>query len=210
MVDRIIVRAKASSRTTPRSTQSFVILRAAVPVFLANVYAIHLFWNHEVTWMKKYCLASLIESAPSSMLTTLVATLCLLIVWAARTPSTSIISPHTRGVSVSLYHVGVQLTTVWMSKDNDSCICREKYLRFIPRDQIIDCIVTEVVLAHRVQSVVVLRLHHNIQKTKAMTTNHQTENGSIQLVNAFPGVDLNYSECCVIRRRIKLYLDGPK
>ena len=93
-----------------------------------------------------------------------------------------------------MYHIGVQLATVWVSTDSDNSVVQECNPRFIPRDQIIDCIVTEVILAHRIQTTVVFRLQ-------------KKQNDLMQLVNAFPGVDLNYSECAIIRSQIKTYLD---
>lgn len=181
----------------------------AAPIVLASSYykILRLLGMHEITTRAmKYPF----ESLPSTVTGIIViAALCLLVVFALR-PSISSKHRRSRGVSVSMYHIGVQLATVWVSEDANNSVVQVCNPRFIPRDQIIDCVVTEVVLAHRIQSVVVFRLQKNFNgqsAIKASARHGQDDSLSIQLVKAFSGVDLNYAECAVIRSRIKTYLD---
>jgi len=114
-------------------------------------------------------------------------------------------SAGNKGIAVMLYHVGVQLTTVSLLNDRwtESVTTAPGNARFIPRDQIIDCVVTEVILAHKIQNVVVFRLQ---RRSRRANHAHDVPADSIELVNAFPGVDLTYMECCAIRSQINSYL----
>jgi hypothetical protein len=202
MVDRIVVLGKSDVATTAGSTMRLFALWMAGPVALAVYYKTPLGIHEITTTAIKYSFESLLESRGNLWHTPMtvtgivvVAALCVLAALALRP---SVFSNQqqrlSRGVSVSMYHIGVQLATVWVSTDSDNSVVQECNPRFIPRDQIIDCIVTEVILAHRIQTTVVFRLQ-------------KKQNDLMQLVNAFPGVDLNYSECAIIRSRIKTYLD---
>ena len=200
MVDRIVVLAKSDDASSTGSTRRLLALWIAAPIVLAYLLGIH----EVMTKAMKYPFETLQSTATGI---TVLAALCLLVLSALRSSVSSQLK-LSRGVSVSMYHIGVQLATVWVSKDSDNSIVQECNPRFIPRDQIIDCVVTEVVLAHRIQSVVVLRLQKNINGQAAIkASSRHRQDDSIQLVNAFSGVDLNYSECAVIRSRIKAYLD---
>lgn len=116
-------------------------------------------------------------------------------------------SAGNKGVAVMLYHVGVQLATVSLLNDRwTQSVTAPGNARFIPRDQIIDCVVTEVILAHKIQNVVVFRLQ---RRSSRAVHAHDVPADSIELVNAFPGVDLTYMECCAIRSQINSYLTLP-
>lgn len=98
-------------------------------------------------------------------------------------------SAESREVSVDVYPLGIQLTTRVGQKRR-----QKGRPLFLPRSDILDCIVTEVIMWNRVQSAVVFRI-------KSYTTPE-----SFQLVEAFPQVELTYEECLTMRRNINKYL----
>jgi len=228
MVRRIIVRArrrketsveaaKVSSAATTRWTTSGLGTRytpwtVVAPVFLAVGWN---FWGsfEFKTWAASmYRLVSprIEEDAsaldPNVEWLAVVAFLGCLIaaVRFVRSIGESNDSAGNKGVAVMLYHAGVQLATVSLLNDRwTEAVTAPGNARFIPRDQIIDCVVTEVILAHKIQNVVVFRLHRRSSRTAHA---HDVSADAIELVNAFPGVDLTYVECCAIRSQINSYL----
>jgi hypothetical protein len=78
--------------------------------------------------------------------------------------------------TVTMYPLGVQLSGPTGTP------------RFLPRDVVVDCVVTEVILAHKVISVVIFRV--------------KGRNGTTELVDAFPGMDMTYVECLTVRSKI--------
>jgi hypothetical protein len=83
---------------------------------------------------------------------------------------------------------------------------------FIPRDVILDVIVNEVILAHKVVSVVLFR----ILKTDAVQGIRDADErppistlmkkGYIHLVPAFPGVQMSFAECYNMRKELSAAL----
>lgn len=61
---------------------------------------------------------------------------------------------------------------------------------FVPRQEIVDCVVTEIILVHKVENAIVLRRH---QKKSP--------------VDMFPMVNLTYNECLCIRQKINAALE---
>jgi len=124
-------------------------------------------------------------------------------VWVVTSMFSSGNAEHKKGVAVMLYPIGVQLTTVYFL-NGDQGEAAEQIVQenacFIPRDQIIDSVVTEVVLAHKVRSVIVFRLRHSHR------SDNPNQHAAIQLREAFPGVDLTYNECLAIRSQINNYI----
>jgi hypothetical protein len=114
-----------------------------------------------------------------------------------------------QGVAVFIYPLGIQLATVVYDVDQQQqhlvsgpqSFLDVKPGPFFPRDQIIDCIVNEVILAHKVISVVVFRVR---QRTESRTigVSHTHTHAFIKLVHAFPGADMTYVECLAIRHEI--------
>jgi GPI-GlcNAc transferase complex, PIG-H component len=98
--------------------------------------------------------------------------------------------------------LGAQLSTetfVNNSKDSRTCsVVRTR--RFLPRDQIVDCLVYEVVLSHKVQTVLAIRIHAG-DKDDA---NQQPGTGKkdLKLIPVFPGTEMTYSECLYMRQEI--------
>lgn len=122
-----------------------------------------------------------------------------------------------KGVAVFMYPLGVQLATVSFNKVVPNAVATAipsttTPRLFLPRDQILDCIVTEVIWAHRVQSTVVFRVRRSSQcdtplqlaKTNVMAKTAAKE--QIQLVSAFPGAEMTYVECLTARLQINAYL----
>lgn len=80
-----------------------------------------------------------------------------------------------------------------MNNDNNNTTINNKvnqYRHLIPRDQIIDCIVNEVILYHRGVNILVLRI------TIQNNIDNNTNNNTIQLLELFPGI------CIHIRNKI--------
>lgn len=216
MVDRIIVQAK-SDEATPGSTHLRVTAARWVlaPLILAycGTYLLKTQKKKEVTnrlyaqFLDLIDLHSELKYSDISIalvsLLALVASVfyCITQLLGSRRSQEVESTSNNKGVAITLYHAGVQLAMVSLSKGRSGDVIQQENPRLIPRDQIIDCIVTEVVLAHRVQTVVVFRLRKQPSDTQ------EKEACSIQLVNAFPGIDLSFMECCAIRSRVKSYLD---
>jgi len=152
-------------------------------------------------WGKFESLAETVMSTTAENLTPVSAVVLVVLSLLISLRSRGSKNDRCRGIAVMIYPIGVQLTEVSMKDDDD---IGSNYLqenpRFIPRDQIVDCVVTEVVLAHRVQSVVVFRV----------STSKDRHSGSFQLINAFPGVNLTYRECLSVRGQIMDCLRNPR
>lgn len=83
------------------------------------------------------------------------------------------------------YPVGIQLSRVHRATGEST----QKV--FIPRQDIKDCIVSEVILAHRVISCVLLRV---------------ARNNETRLVEVFQGMELSFLECMTMRNKIDEYI----
>jgi hypothetical protein len=80
-----------------------------------------------------------------------------------------------REASVTVFPLGLQLVTSYSNKQPTLLLHQE----------IVDCIVNEVILAHKVINVILFRCYD--------------AKGNIKLVQAFPGMQLNYRDCLRIR-----------
>ena len=105
--------------------------------------------------------------------------------------------------TITVYPIGVQLARVKNSRPVRPPL-------FIPRDVILDVIVTEVILAHRVVSVVFFRVFKRDEKQASDSAQPPIstllKEGRIHLVPAFPGVELSFSECQLMRREVSASL----
>jgi hypothetical protein len=140
---------------------------------------------------------------------------------------------HGRTIAVvALYPLGIQLGSIpWCmnvkdskieSKDNATKITPNI---FLPRDCILDCIVTEIIYSHKVQSLVVLRICDATKSpfaTVDMCTStggrpipvdnarncsaHESRRFATKLIDVFPGVEMTYMECLMTRSQINEYL----
>ena len=92
-----------------------------------------------------------------------------------------------RQVVLSVYPIGIQLDS-----NNSSGIPT-----FVPREDVVDCVVTEIIRAHCVFSTLVIRVRQQPAND---------DNDSIRLIPAFPGVEMTYKECLTMRHEINKYL----
>jgi hypothetical protein len=94
-------------------------------------------------------------------------------------------------VAVAVYPIGIQLVTRVNGVPQGEPV-------FLARDEIRDCVVNEFILSYKVRSVVMFRVY---------CTNPETsKKASIRLVEAFPNVDMTFSECLKARTQITSYL----
>lgn len=112
--------------------------------------------------------------------------------------------PGTCQVSVTVYPVGVQLARL-----NAGQLVRPPM--FISRDLILDVIVNEVILAHKVVSVVLFRVwkQEGMEQTPDIVRppiSSLLKEGQIHLIPAFHGVELSFRECQVMRRELSVSL----
>jgi len=112
-------------------------------------------------------------------------------------------------VSLSVNQLSVQVSTSRRGKIIG-------YPVLIDRKDILDIVVNEVILSHKVVSVVVLRIllkstetAARPQEEKAQQLSMQTllKEGNVKLQVAFPGVEMSYMECVTMRREICKALD---
>ena len=79
----------------------------------------------------------------------------------------------------------------------------------IQRKDILDVVVNEVVLSHKVVSVIVIRLSNATDLSKCKNDESTISSiqslfmeGNVKLQLAFPGVEMSYMECMTMRREI--------
>lgn len=99
-------------------------------------------------------------------------------------------------VSLSVNQLSVQLSTYRNGRSIGHPV-------LIPRNVVIDVVVNEVILSHKVVSVVILRLLKSA-KTKEARQPIQTllQDDKVRLEVAFPGVELSYMDCIRMRWEI--------
>jgi hypothetical protein len=103
---------------------------------------------------------------------------------------------------VSIFPIGIQIECVVRSslsrKTDDEHRTRRRKPIFVPRETVIDCVVSEVVHSHKVGSKVLFRIGVGPKF-------HQSD-VYVHLVEAFPGVEMTYEECLAMRAEINRYL----
>lgn len=105
-------------------------------------------------------------------------------------------------VTVTVFPLGVQL-----ARTRKSGPLRPPL--FIPRDVILDVIVNEVILAHKVVSIVLFRVWKHdgtLDSDEKPPISTLLKEGRIHLVPAFPGVEMSYTDCQVMRRELSASL----
>ena len=140
----------------------------------------------------------------------------LLFLWTAGISSHSTTTTTTKLAVVTLYPaLGVQLSTEQQTtmvgkqdtdNDNNATITGIGHPLFLPRDQILDCVVYEVILSHKVVTVVAFRIIKPTTTTAESSTDDTPQNH--QLVPAFPGTEMTFQECLFMRRQILQTLGG--
>lgn len=85
------------------------------------------------------------------------------------------------------------------------------YPVLICRKDIVDIVVSELVLSHKVVSVVVLRIkaprHTGQDRSREIPVSTLLKQGNLKLQVAFPGVEMSYMECMAMRQEICKALD---
>jgi len=117
-------------------------------------------------------------------------------------------------VSVSIYSSGVQIggaktefrsmQSIFASSSSRNTRCGPPFPVYLPRESVLDCVVSEVLFAHKVSSVVVFRVvaHKNTKGPRAASQSEETTESNVYLVPAFPGVDMTYDECVTMKNKI--------
>lgn len=119
-----------------------------------------------------------------------------------------------RGAALFIYPFGIQLASVYFGssvEDNSHGFHTIKHGSFLPRDEIIDCVVNEVILAHKVVSVILFRLKKSIScshSDRCENSNHARCDAL--LVEAFPGIEMSYNKCLILRQQIMKEIDVKK
>lgn len=108
-------------------------------------------------------------------------------------------------VSVSINEATVRLT----AKRNEKLFGNPLV---IPRRDILDVVVNEVILAHRVVTVLVFRVRKGSDDDKTYEDNVQIllSQDRVRLVPVFPAIELTFRECHTLRRNITTALEGRK
>jgi hypothetical protein len=102
---------------------------------------------------------------------------------------------------VTVFPACVQLARLQGSKPIETPL-------LIPREDILDIIVNEIILSHKVVSVVVFRVLKRQGCLKCTSTvkfagmGSLLQEGMVHLITAFPGVEMTYRECLVISKKI--------
>jgi len=160
MGKKFLVRAECSDSKVPNY---FVVDQRLVAVIAVLVAA--LLYPH--VWKKEAEADQFYDAVP------LLIFLGVLLYGRARSINTTLGS-----VAVAVYPIGVQL----MKRDvTGRCV---QVPLFLPREDVLDCIVNEIILSQKVVSVAVIRVRG-------------TASGKsfCRLVESFPGVEMSYEEC---------------
>mmetsp|Transcript_41888 Transcript_41888/g.58889 ORF Transcript_41888/g.58889 Transcript_41888/m.58889 type:complete len:174 (+) Transcript_41888:19-540(+) len=96
--------------------------------------------------------------------------------------------------TVSITPIGVQLST---SRNRQ---IQPGKKRFFSREDIVDMVVTEVILSHKVVSVLMFRLAKEARSGRSVQ--ELMDAGKIELQVAFPGVEMKYKQCMDMRTEI--------
>ena len=164
-------------------------------------------------WMK--CVDP--ESIPDNLVTIAVQTLIGLVLGTFLLSSLLGSTTSTSKLAVATIYpaLGVQLSTelhTVTNKDKEEIQETSKNYKilgnpvFLPRDQIVDCIVYEVILSHKVVTVVAFRIQSETGKDNNLESTGM--DSEVRLIPAFPGTEMTYRECLSMRREILQTLGG--
>jgi hypothetical protein len=181
MVKRVIARSKIGGKVLEKPTrarnQLFLVVLAAPAVVAATLWGRWQADDIDIIAPGRTTIAALVSI--------FIASVCLYLWWQPRTSDDDV------QVAVAVYPIGVQLVTRVNSVPKGEPV-------FLSRDEIRDCVVNEFILSYKVRSVVMFRVYCSNPET--------SEKVSIRLVEAFPGVDMTYTECLAARSKIVEYL----
>ena len=131
--------------------------------------------------------------------------------------------------AIALYPLGIQMGTISVVDPNSSDI-KLSPNKFLHRETIVDCIVTELVYSCKVQSSVMLRINQDVESTNTVRSpiaankidaHHDDDDDDVtdklartrtarenvtNLVRLFSDVEMTYMECLEIRSQINNYL----
>lgn len=105
-----------------------------------------------------------------------------------------------RDIVVEIYPLGIQIETITQDRSTIPPSQRRTVGKaiFLPREVVVDCVVNEVVLGHKVLSQLLFRVRCSSLKEGLADT--------VRLVQAFPGVEMTYVECLAMRAEINKFL----
>ena len=128
--------------------------------------------------------------------------------------------------AIALYPLGIQMGTISVVDPNSSDI-KLSPNKFLHRETIVDCIVTELVYSYKVQSSVMLRInqdvestntvrspitankidaHHDDDVTDKLARTRTARENVTNVIRLFTDVEMTYMECLEIRSQINNYL----
>ena len=131
--------------------------------------------------------------------------------------------------AIALYPLGIQMGTISVVDPNSSDI-KLSPNKFLHRETIVDCIVTELVYSYKVQSSVMLRINQDVESTNTVRSpitankidaHHDDDDDDVtdklartrtarenvtNLIRLFTDVEMTYMECLEIRSQINNYL----
>jgi hypothetical protein len=182
MVNRVVVRSKiggnALEKPTSARDQLFLVVLAAPAVLAAALWGQWQADDIDIIAPGRTSIAALASA--------FIALVCLYLRWRPTTSDDDV------QVAVAVYPIGIQLVTKVNSVPKGEPV-------FLARDEIRDCVVNEFILSYKVRSVVMFRVYRSNPETSRKVS-------SIRLVEAFPGVDMTYTECLTARSKIMEYL----
>lgn len=181
MVKQVVVRSKIGGNALEEPTyardQLFLVVLAAPAVIAAALWGQWQADDIDIIAPGRTALAALAS--------VFIALLCWYLWWRPRTGDDDV------QVAVAIYPIGIQLVTRVNGVPQAEPV-------FLARDEIRDCVVNEFILSYKVRSVVMFRVYRSNPETSKKV--------SIRLVEAFPNVEMTYTECLRARSQIMVYL----
>jgi hypothetical protein len=181
MVKQVVVRSTVGGNTREKQTrprdQLFLGVLAAPAVLAA------------ASWGQWQAGVDIDSIAPGRTIVAAIASLfialiCLYLWWRPRTGDDDV------QVAVAVYPIGIQLFKRVNGVPQGEPV-------FLARDEIRDCVVNEFILSYKVRSVVMFRVY---------CSDPETSKTSTRLVEAFPNVEMTFTECLKARTQITAYL----
>jgi hypothetical protein len=181
MVKQVVVQSKIGGNTPDKPTrardQLFLVVLAAPAVLAAALWGQWQADDIDIIAPGRTALAALAS--------VFIALVYWYLWWRPRTGDDDV------QVAVAVYPIGIQLVTRVNGVPQGEPV-------FLARDEIRDCVVNEFIFSYKVQSVVMFRVYRSDPEI--------SKKASIRLVEAFPNVDMTFSECLKARTQITAYL----
>jgi hypothetical protein len=184
MVKQVVVRSKPGGNTLEKPTRSrdhlFLGVLSAPAVVAAALWGQWQAGDIDIIAPRRRALATIAS--------VFIALTCLYLWWRPRTCDDDV------QVAVAVYPIGIQLVTRVNGVPQGEPI-------FLARDEIRDCVVNEFILSYKVRSVVMFRVYSSEPEP--------SKKASIRLVEAFPNVEMTFTECLKARTQITACLQSP-